>query len=71
MSDKVVGSRLEVWHGKAMKTSGGLTRNDLTKNKYGRIVSKKRQEAGRKAFKKNMLSPKTKEELAKMRPLKK
>ena len=71
MSEKVIGSRAEVWNGKAQKTSGGLRRGDLTKNKHGRIVSKKKQEAGRKAFKKNQLQPKTKEELARLRPLRK
>jgi hypothetical protein len=34
------GSRAQVWHGTAYKTSGGLTKNDLMKNKSGRIVSK-------------------------------
>lgn len=36
------GSRAQVWHGTAYKTSGGLTRNDLLMNKHGRIVSKKK-----------------------------
>lgn len=35
-----VGSRAEVWHGSAFKTSGGLTKGHLFKNKSGRIVSK-------------------------------
>ena len=35
-----VGSRAEVWHGTAFKTSGGLTKSHLLKNKSGRIVSK-------------------------------
>ena len=34
------GSRAEVWHGVALKTSGGLEKKDLTQDKYGRIVSK-------------------------------
>ena len=34
------GSRAQVWHGTAYKTSGGLTKNNLMKNKSGRIVSK-------------------------------
>lgn len=66
--NKTIGSRAEVWNGSARKTSGGLTRADLIKNKHGRIVSRKKQEAGRKAFKKNQLIPKSKEELARMRP---
>jgi hypothetical protein len=36
------GSRAEVWHGNARFTSGRLTKNDLHKNKLGRIVSKKK-----------------------------
>jgi hypothetical protein len=34
------GSRAQVWHGTAYKTPGGLTKNNLMKNKSGRIVSK-------------------------------
>jgi hypothetical protein len=37
-----VGSRAQVMHGGAEKTTGGLTKNDLEYNKYGRIVSVKR-----------------------------
>jgi hypothetical protein len=37
-----VGSRAKVMHGGALKTSGGLTKDDLMYNKAGRIVSKKR-----------------------------
>ena len=36
------GSRAEVWHGNAKKTTGGLTKKDLLKNKHGAIVSKKK-----------------------------
>ena len=36
----LVGSRAQVWHGTAYKTSGGLTKTNLIKNKSGRIVSK-------------------------------
>ena len=38
----LVGSRAQVWHGTAYKTSGGLTKKDLTKNKHGHIVSAKK-----------------------------
>jgi hypothetical protein len=34
------GSRAEVFHGTAMKTTGGLTKSDLTQDKYGAIISK-------------------------------
>jgi len=36
------GSRAQVWHGTAYKTSGGLTRDKLFYNKHGRIVSRKK-----------------------------
>ena len=34
------GTRAQVWHGTAYKTSGGLNKNDLFQTKAGRIVSK-------------------------------
>ena len=34
--------RLDVWNGSRDKTSGGLRKSDLTKNKRGKIVSKKK-----------------------------
>jgi len=34
------GTRIDVWQGKAYKTSGGLTKKDLLINKDGKIVSK-------------------------------
>lgn len=48
--NSMVGSKAEVFHGKASRTSGGLTRKDLVLNKRGRIVSRKQQAAGKKAF---------------------
>ena len=41
MPSKTFGSRAEVFHGNAKKTTGGLTKKDLMKNKHGEIVSKK------------------------------
>lgn len=46
-----VGSKAQVFHGSAVKTTGGLTRKDLMKTKSGRIVSKKKHAAGIKAVK--------------------
>jgi len=43
-----VGSRRMVMSGSAEKTKGGLTRKDLKRNKYGRIVSVKRSARGHK-----------------------
>lgn len=38
----LTGSRAQVHHGTAYKTSGGLTKSDLFENKHGRFVSKKK-----------------------------
>ena len=40
------GSRAQVMHGTAYKTSGGLIKNDLTQNKNGRIVSRSKHRIG-------------------------
>ena len=37
--DFLIGSRAQVWHGTAYKTSGGLKKHNLLQNKHGRIVS--------------------------------
>ena len=42
------GSRAEVWHGNAKKTTGGLTKKDLLKNKHGELVSKKKHLTAKK-----------------------
>ena len=42
------GSRAQVWHETAYKTKSGLTKQDLKKNKHGRIVSKKMSENAKK-----------------------
>ena len=39
---KNIGSRAEVWHGNAKMTSGRLTKENLHKNKLGRIVSRQK-----------------------------
>jgi len=63
--------RLAVWRGDRLKTSGGLFKKDLVKNKRGKIVSKKKsgqarnqnnlgnflKEHGAKMKKAEMLSP--------------
>jgi hypothetical protein len=48
---KTVGSRAEVFHGNAKRTSGRLTKADLMKNKAGRIVSRQKHDAGKAALK--------------------
>ncbi|NBR60471.1 MAG: hypothetical protein EBT86_02265 [Actinobacteria bacterium] len=47
---QTVGSKAQVWHGTAKHTSGGLTKKDLMKTKSGRIVSRKKHAAGKKAI---------------------
>ena len=42
------GSRAQVWHGTACKTSYGLTKKGLFMNKNGRIVSKKKHDTAKK-----------------------
>lgn len=71
-----IGSRAQVMHGTAKKTSGGLEKGDLTYNKSGSIVSKKKSleakksENGllklwRKAMKEVSLSPLYKDKFVK------
>lgn len=43
-----VGSRAQVYHGTAHKTTGGLKKNNLLMNKHGRIVSKKKHATAKK-----------------------
>lgn len=52
MSDKIkrIGSKAEVYHETAKQTSGGLKKKDLMKHK-GRIISRKKHAAGKKAIK--------------------
>ena len=45
---KTFGSRAEVFHGTALKTTGGLLKKDLMKNKHGEIVSKKKYKSAKK-----------------------
>ena len=45
---KKYGSRAQVLHGNALKTTGNLSKKDLRKNKYGKIVSKAASTAAKK-----------------------
>ena len=45
-----VGSKAQVFHGTAKHTPGGLTKKDLMKH-HGRIISRKKHAAGKKAIK--------------------
>ena len=46
--ETLVGTRAQVWHGTAYKTSGGLLKPDLMQNKAGRIVSEKKHNTAKK-----------------------
>jgi len=46
--DILIGTRAQVWHETAYKTSGGLTKSHLFKNKAGRIVSKSKHISAKK-----------------------
>jgi hypothetical protein len=46
--DFLIGSRAQVWHGTAYKTSGELVKSDLIKNKNERIVSKAKHHTAKK-----------------------
>merc|ERR1711900_18989 len=45
------GSLRRVWSGTVATSKGGLTKDKLTKNKSGKVVSKKRHAQGLKAYK--------------------
>ena len=52
------GARRAVWEGRAQKTRGGLTRDDLKVSKStGKIVSKRASRASKKNFVRNGLRP--------------
>jgi hypothetical protein len=46
--EMLIGTRAQVWHGTALKTSGGLKKSDLFKNKAGRIVSKSKHASAKR-----------------------
>jgi hypothetical protein len=46
--DMLMGTRAQVWHETAYKTSGGLTKAHLFQNKSGRIVSKANHNSAKK-----------------------
>jgi hypothetical protein len=46
--DMLIGTRAQVWHGTAFKTSGGLTKSHIMQNKNGRIVSKSKHASAKR-----------------------
>merc|ERR1711918_311143 len=51
---KVVGSKRQVFRDARAKTVGGLKKENLVKNKRGRVVSKKAHERGLELYKNNL-----------------
>jgi len=51
-----VGSKAQVYHGTADKTSGGLTKKDLMQNKHGRIISRRKHALGKTSAKKHLFA---------------
>ena len=68
-SIETVGSKRQVFNGSAKRTSGGLIKSDLIRNKRGHIVSKKQHASGKKAFIRNGLVGKSKSDMEEMRNL--
>ena len=46
--EMLAGTRAQVWHGTAYKTSGGLKKHQLMQNKSGRIVSEKKHHTAKR-----------------------
>jgi hypothetical protein len=44
------GSYREVYHGSAVETPNGLKQKDIIQNRWGRLVSKKKHELGKKLY---------------------
>ena len=71
---QVIGTKRQVFNGSALKTAygaKGLTKKDLMKNERGLIVSKRQHEAGKRAFERNGLKPKSAEEMKELRAMRK
>ena len=50
MTRQHVQDKNDVWNGLKKKTSSGLTKRDLMKNKNGRVVSKKQHKKGKELY---------------------
>jgi hypothetical protein len=46
--DMLIGTRAQVWHGTAYKTTGGLTKSHIMQNKNGRIVSRSKHASAKR-----------------------
>jgi len=54
--EMLTGSRAQVYHGTAYKTSGDLTKSDLVQNKHGRIVSASKYKLSKQKGKNNLFN---------------
>merc|ERR1719384_1048524 len=54
------GAKTRVFKGLKVSTTSGLKKSDLTKNKLGKVVSKKKSSNGKKIYQKNGLAKWTK-----------
>ena len=52
----LAGQRRQVWEGRALKTKGGLTKDDLMVSKSGKIVSKAKSKKSKRMYEKNGLA---------------
>ncbi len=50
-------------------TGGKLFKSDLMENRYGKIVSKRKHEAGKRAYKNNNLQPKSASQMKELRAM--
>ena len=48
---RVRGSKRQVWNGSRQKTMSGLTKADYTRNKNGKLVSRRQHANGKRAYK--------------------
>jgi len=46
--EMLIGTRAQVWHGTAYKTTGGLIKSDILQNKNGRIVSRSKHASAKR-----------------------
>lgn len=54
--EMLTGSRAQVYHGTAYKTSGNLKKSDLIQNKHGRIVSSSKHKLSKQKGKNNLFN---------------
>ena len=68
---KKFGDRMSVWEGTASMTRGGLSKDDLTMSKSGKLVSRKKSELARANYAKFGFAKRKAEPVAEEEPKKK